>query len=231
MRRWVIVIAAVALAATAPSAHAAAKLGHAVLLRCGDGVATFEGRVTPLPHALRTQLRFALQARTPEEPEWRTISAPGFGSWITAPTVGRYLYDKTVEGLLAPADYRAVVQFRWRDARGRTVRAERAISKLCNQPDPRANLEVTALKVGARYVAVVINGGRGDAGPFAVAFTRNGVSLGTVVLTGLAAGETTTAVLTGAPACAAGELIAAQADSGEGVEEVDEEANVLSVTC
>jgi hypothetical protein len=231
MRHWVIAIVAVALGATAPAAHAATKLGQAVLLRCDDGVATFEGRVTPLRGAAKAQLRFTLQARTPDEPEWRTVSAPGFGSWITAPKVGRYLYDKTVEELLAPGDYRAVVQFRWRDARGHTLRSERAVSKACNQPDPRADLEVTALKAGARYVAVVTNSGRGDAGPFSVAFTRNGESLGTVTVTGLLAGATTSAVLTSAPACAPGELIAAQVDSTDAVDEVDEDGNVLSVTC
>src|ERR1700749_4789414 len=115
MWRRTLVMMAVALFATAPSAHAATKLGQAVLVRCDDGVATFEGRVTPLRRASRAQLRFVLQARTPEEPEWARVPAPGFGSWITAPRVGRYVYDKTVEELLAPGDYRAVIEFRWRD--------------------------------------------------------------------------------------------------------------------
>ena len=33
--------------------------------------------------------------------------------------LGKYTYDKTVQDLLAPASYRAVVDFRWRDGRGR----------------------------------------------------------------------------------------------------------------
>src|SRR5258705_2174788 len=112
-----LVIMAVALFATAPTAHAATKLGQAVLVRCDAGVATFEGRVMPLRRALKAQMRFTLQARTPEEPEWARVQTPGFGTWITAPKVGRYLYDKTVEELLAPGEYRAVVEFRWRDSR------------------------------------------------------------------------------------------------------------------
>src|SRR5215468_379513 len=115
MWRLTLVIAAVALA-TATPAHAATRLGQAVLLRCDTGVATFEGRVTALKRATKAQMRFTLQARTPEEPTWRAVGAPGFGTWLTAPPkVGRYVYDKTVQELLAPAEYRAVIRFRWRD--------------------------------------------------------------------------------------------------------------------
>src|SRR5262245_30374524 len=113
MWRRTLVLAAVALA-TAPPAHAAPKLGQAVLLRCDPGVATFEGRVTAIKRAAKAQMRFTLQARTPEEPAWRAVTTPGFGSWLTAPKgAGRYVYDKTVQQLLAPAEYRAVIRFRW----------------------------------------------------------------------------------------------------------------------
>src|SRR4051812_23058607 len=232
MWRRTLVMAAVVLA-TAPPAHAATRMGQAVLLRCDSGVATFQGRVTALKRATKTQMRFALQARTPEEPVWRGVSAPGFGSWLTAPKgAGRYVYDKTVQQLLAPAEYRAVIRFRWRDARGRVVRSESATTKVCRQPDPRPDLEIVALKTGARYVAVVRNSGRGAAGPFSVAFTRNGESLGLVsVADGLKPGAQTSAVLSTAPACAPGELIAAQVDPLDAVEEADEDGNVLSHTC
>jgi hypothetical protein len=229
MMRWVTFICGFAVAAT--PAHASVKLGQAVQRSCDEGVAVFEGRVLPLRRAVKTQMRFTLQARTPDAPEWRRVPAVGFGTWITAPPrVGRYLYDKTVEQLLAPADYRAVVAFRWRDANGHTVRSERAVSRVCRQPDPRPDLEVSALKVGGRYVAVLTNSGRGDASPFSVAFTRNGEPLGSVAVAGLAAGSSTNVVLS-APPCSAGELIAAQADAGDAVEEADEDGNVLSVTC
>ncbi|WP_028061706.1 CARDB domain-containing protein [Candidatus Solirubrobacter pratensis] len=230
MWRWILVIVAVALGAAAQPAHAATTLGQAVLVRCDQGVATFEGRVTPLRRAVRTQLRFTLQARTPDDPEWTRVPAPGFRTWITAPRAGRYLYDKTVEQLLAPGEYRALVEFRWRDARGRTVRGDRAYTRVCRQPDPRPDLAIASLNVGDRYVAVVSNDGRGAAGPFKVAFTRNGEPLGSVDVQGLAAGGHTTASLS-APACTAGELIAAQADSLDTVDEADEDGNVLSVTC
>jgi hypothetical protein len=231
MWRLVPVLVAAALAATASPARASLHLGQAVLTRCDTGVATFEGRVTPLRRAAKAQMRFTLQSRTPDAPRWSAVSLAGWGAWITAPPkVGRYLYDKTVEQLAAPGEYRAVVHFRWRDAHGRTVRTERAISKPCAQPDPRPDLRVTSLKAGARYVAVVANQGRGAAGPFTVAFLRNGQPLGSVGVPGLAAGAHTS-VLLDAPACSAGDLIAAQADSADVIDEADEDGNVLSVTC
>jgi hypothetical protein len=232
MWRRTLVIAAV-VGATASPAHAAPRMGQAVLLRCGSGVATFEGRVTALKRAAKAQMRFTLQARTPEEPTWRAVSAPGFGAWLTAPKgAGRYVYDKTVQQLVAPGEYRAVIRFRWRDARGRVLRTESATTKACRQPDPRPDLRIVALKTGARYVAVIRNSGRGAAGPFSVAFTRNGESLGLVAIAdGLKPGAQTSAVLSTAPACVTGELIAAQVDPLDEVDEVDEDGNVLSVTC
>jgi hypothetical protein len=231
MRRWVLVLAAVALGAAAGAAHASTRLGAAVLVGCDRGVAVFEGRIVPLRGAVKAQMRFTLQARTPEEPEWRSVAAPGWGAWITAPKGSRYLYDRRVEQLIAPGQYRAVVAFRWRDVHGRTLRRERATSRVCRQPDPRPDLLVTALRAGGRYVAVVANRGRGAAGPFTVAFTRNGEPLGSVAVPGLAPNASTNAVLTGVPGCSAGDLITAQADSGDTVDEVDEDGNVLSVTC
>src|SRR5689334_9971470 len=109
MWRWSSLIAAAALAVTASPARASVHLGQAVLTRCDAGVATFEGRLTPLRRAAKAQMRFTLQSRTPDAPRWAAVAAPGWGTWITAPPkVGRYLYDKTVEQLAAPAEYRAV---------------------------------------------------------------------------------------------------------------------------
>ena len=70
------------------------------------------------------------------------------------------------QDLLAPASYRAVVDFRWRDARGKTMRTERAISPVCKQPDPRPDLvvrSVRATRTGPTS-ASVFNRGREAAG-------------------------------------------------------------------
>src|SRR4051794_41547233 len=88
MWRRILVIAAVAFA-TAPPAHAATRMGSAVLLRCDSGVATFEGRVTPIKRAAKAQMRFTLQARTPEEPVWRAVSAPRVRHGLAPPPKAR----------------------------------------------------------------------------------------------------------------------------------------------
>ena len=80
-----------------------------------------------------------------------------------------------------PASYRAVVDFRWRDARGKTIRTERAISPVCKQPDARPDLVVRNVRVeDGAYVGVVFNRGREAAGPFAVDFLVDGAPVGTV---------------------------------------------------
>ncbi len=74
--------------------------------------------------AARMQMRFTLQARTPDTTRWSAVAAPGFGTWVSsAPGTSRYVYTKRVEGLLAPASYRVQLRFRWlSDAGARSPR-------------------------------------------------------------------------------------------------------------
>ena len=108
------------------------------------------------------QLRFTLQASTPESPRWRKVAAPSWGEWITVPpSFAKYTYAKTVQDLLPPANYRAVVNFRWKDRKGRTLRSERAISPVCKQPDTRPDLVVRNVRFeNGQYVATIFNRGR-----------------------------------------------------------------------
>jgi hypothetical protein len=178
------------------------------------------------------QLRFTLQALTPDDTRWRKIAAPGFGTWITAPPgLAKYTYDKTVQDLLAPAGYRAVVEFRWRDRRGRTVRSERAISPVCKQPDARPDLLVRSVKFeNGEYVAVIFNRGREAADAFAVDFLADSAPLGTVEVVGLEPQTTVTVMLPGPP-CAAGTPLEAVADPRSEIDEADEENDSLGVVC
>jgi hypothetical protein len=211
--------------------------GRAVVLSCDKDVreAVFEGQVRVFRKAPKMQMRFALQASTPDAPRWRKVEVPNFSEWVSAPPgVGKYTYDKTVQDLLAPASYRAVVDFRWRDRRGRTIRTERAISPVCKQPDARPDLLVRDVRAeDGSYVAVVFNRGREAAGPFAVDFLVDGSSVGTVDVTGLAP-QTPITVMTPAPsgpACAAGTPLEAVADARAQVDEADEENNAFSGAC
>src|SRR5690349_1474182 len=109
-----------AVAAVAFAAHAAPA--HARLTSCAKStdptarMAVFEGSMRAWRHSERLQLRFRLQSRTPQDTAWQTVRAAGFGRWQTSKAgVRGFVYDKRVEGLAAPASYRVVVRFRWRD--------------------------------------------------------------------------------------------------------------------
>ncbi|HET6547313.1 MAG TPA: CARDB domain-containing protein [Solirubrobacter sp.] len=221
------------LAVLAPAAQAS-WYARGTLERCDRQAneAMFQGVVRSYRGAQRMQMRFTLQVRTPEERRWSRVDADGFGTWITAPAgVTKYTYDKTVEELLPGARYRAVVHFRWRNPRGRTIRWEREVSRSCRQPDTRPDLEVTDLRVVPRgYVAVVANRGRRPADGFAVDFFRAGLPLGSVDVLGLAP-RATVDVFLPAPGCAPDDELLAVADPRSEVDEADETNDSLTVTC
>ena len=193
--------------------------------------ATFEGQVAQVRKGLKMQLRFTLQASTPDAPKFRRVSAAGFGQWLTAPSSARkYIYDKTVQGLLVPASYRVAIDFRWR-AGARTVRRERALSPICRQPDLRPDLVLRNVRPDRDgYVAVVLNRGKQSAGAFDVNFQRNGVSIGSSRVVGAAPGQAVDVFLPG-PRCKAGDELMAVVDPRSEVDEADEDNDTLKVQC
>jgi hypothetical protein len=230
------------LGAAAPAA--ARPPARAVLVSCERASAqaaragVFEGRMRALPGTSRMQMRFTLQARTPDRPRWSAVTVPGFGTWATAAAgTARYSYTKRVEGLLAPAAYRVQVRFRWLDARGRVLAAARASSPPCRQPDPRANLVVRSIGIGPaadpsrrRYLVLVRNTGRAAAEPSSLAVSVAGRPLPAASVAGLHPREATLVTVEG-PACAGGDLIEAEADAEEAVDESDEDDNRFSRLC
>ncbi|MGH2967915.1 MAG: CARDB domain-containing protein, partial [Solirubrobacteraceae bacterium] len=198
----------------------------------------FEGQMRRLRGAERMQMRFTLQARTPERDRWSSVNAAGFGTWVSsAPGTSRYVYTKRVEGLLAPASYRVLLRFRWLDAGGEVVERARAYSRTCRQPDPRANLVVGSIGVQPavdparrRYVVFVRNSGRTDSEPFSLAVSVDGEPLPPAPVFALAPGEGTLVTVEG-PACVPGAPIDAEADAGEVVDERTEADNRLTQAC
>jgi hypothetical protein len=246
MVRRIAILTALAAALLAPAAHAAVpKSARAVTLTScergtgdGDGAAVFEGAMRSLPRTARLQMRFALQARTPDRPRYVTIAAPGFGSWVSsAAGTSRYVYTKRVQNLLAPASYRVKLRFRWLDASGAVVRRAKAYSAACRLPDPRPDLEVRSVGVQPgsdashrRYVAYVRNTGRTAAGASSLELNVAGVLLGPTPVAELAPGEGALVAIEG-PACTTGDPIVADADAGEAVDERDEADNRFTRTC
>src|SRR5690349_255535 len=171
-RALVPALLVLASAAVAPAAHAATRPPQAALVSCDKvhHVAVFEGRMDTRPGSARMQMRFLLQDHGPGE-HWARVSVPGFSAWQSSATGrSRYVYTKTVDGLVGPASYRVVVRFRWLAADGTVTRRASAVSAACRQPDPRPDLSVAALEVRPavrpsrrRYAVTIANTGRSAA--------------------------------------------------------------------
>jgi hypothetical protein len=147
--------------------------------------------------------------------------------------VSGFIFTKRVEQLAAPAWFRAVVSFRWYDAKGRLIEAKRRTSPTCRQPDQRPDLHVKRVvfpsgKNGPTKI-VVRNRGRGDAGAFAVNASRGDLVKGATVA-GLPAGEQVTV---GIPLgrCTPGEPVTVVLDPAGQVDEAVEADGRTTVSC
>ncbi len=195
-----------------------------------------DGTMKAIRGSSRMQIRFELQSRTPDRPAWHTLVAPGFGVWNSAdPGVRRYVYQKRVEALAAPADYRMVLQFRWLDG-NRQLAQQRRVTRVCRQPDVRPDLVPRRLAVkgaggGARrYVVGVANSGGSDAGPSSVVVMINGSPLPAAAVPALRAGARTQIEMTG-PRCAPGSNLVVRVDADGRVDESVEAGNELVRPC
>ena len=239
MRR-ALLIAILALAAAAPAARADGVGGHAkvrtaecrpALDRLGRA-AEFTADMRTVPGASKLQMKFVLQARTDEEPGWAAVAAPGFGTWNTsAPGIGRYVYTKTVENLLAPATYRAQVHFRWLSAGGRTLLKARRTSKVCRQPDLRPDLAPLSLgRAGEGWELEIENAGRATAYSFTVTVETGGEVHAFGYVEELGPRERVRLYGEARP-CPPGTNVVVRVDADNAVDELDEEANALSQAC
>jgi hypothetical protein len=224
----------------APAAPAAAHPRASVTLdRCvtgrlpDDRHAVFVARMRAVPDADRLQVRFFLQEHGADG---RWTSAGALGGWNTSdPKVSAYVFTKRVERL-APGRYRAVARHRWLDASGVVLASARRVSRVCRQPDLRANLRPVGIEVlreadgSALYRVRVRNTGLSPSGAFEVSVAAGPQPLPTVVAPGAAAGKTTVVELRG-PACPPGEPVGALVDPAGVVAERREDDNDLVVPC
>ena len=237
--RPALLIATLLLLLAAPAARAdgvgAAKVRlaacHPALDR-EERTAGFTADVRAVPGASRLQVRFVLQARTEDEPGWTAVAAPGFGTWnSSAPGVGRYVYTKTVENLLAPAVYRAQVRFRWLDQAGNVLLRARRTSRVCRQPDLRPDLVPDRLLGGAEdWQVAVRNAGRTTAYSFVVTVEADGEVYEVGHVEELGPGQTIH-LQRPAPPCRPGSKLIVRVDADGAVDEADETGNVVSQPC
>ncbi len=70
---------------------------------------------------------------------FHAISSPGLGVWLrAAPGVKTYKNLEQVTNLSAPASYRALVLFRWMNAKGHPIKSLELRTPRCEQPAPPA---------------------------------------------------------------------------------------------
>jgi CARDB len=237
-----------AVAASAPGGQPSAAPSRpplrAALTECrvsadpAERVAVFTASMPALRGTRRMQMRFDLYQRTRASAGFVAVPVPRWGVWQRSRAgVPGFIFTKRVSGLQAPAQYRAVVRFRWRDARGRLQRRARRVTRACRQPDLRPDLAAEGLSAGvgtapgtATYRFDVVNRGRGDAGPFSVVLTANRTPQPPQRLGGLVAGGRETVTLIG-PRCAPGSVVRVVVDTASEVVEARERNNGTNLRC
>jgi hypothetical protein len=130
MLRTALIVAATALAtigvaASAQTADPARKpLASVRVVECQRGpaaenrLALFRGAMRRVRRTREMWMRFKLRERVGEG-SYRTINAPGLGTWRKSrPGVRRFAYRQRVLALAEGSTYRVVVSFRWYDADG-----------------------------------------------------------------------------------------------------------------
>lgn len=242
MRRIALVGSLLALAGGAVALAQKPQLA-AKLVACetgpeaADRFAVFTGSMPTDTGVAAMAMRFVLFERLPGSGFVR-VSLPNWGVWAktTKRNAPGFIFTKRVEQLASPAAFRAVVSFRWYDAKGKLLRAARRTSETCIQPDQRPDLHVQRVifPKGKEPTKIVVrNRGRSAAGQFGVEASRTTanapVNTGTTV-SGLLAGEQTTVALR-LGRCRAGDDVTVSLDKAGLVDEVHEDDNVVTVAC
>jgi len=245
MRRTALIIFVLAIAAALPASAQPPVFNlpvRAKLTDChvgaqpADRFAVFVGQMPALQGTKRMWMRFDLYERNPSG-TWRHLTVPKFGTWQKSlPSKPGFIYEKRVDGLMAPADYRAQIRFRWYDAKGKLQRSARKTTRTCHEPDPRPDLavgKVTATEAGMgrlRYLIRVRNDGRSDVGPFATTLSVDGNVQPVANVAGLPAGGATKVAVVGMR-CELGSQIQVSVDSSGAIDESRESNNVVSRPC
>lgn len=202
-----------------------------------DRFAVFTGSMPTDTGVAAMAMRFNLYERQPGSGFVR-VSLPNWGVWekTTKRNAPGFIFTKRVEQLAAPAAFRAVVSFRWYDAKGKLLRSAKRTSEPCTQPDQRPDLHVKRVifPSGKGLTEIIVrNRGLSAAGPFDVGASRTSgdaqIAAGTSV-SGLLAGEQTTVALR-LGRCKPGDAVIVTLDKAGQVDEVHEDDNVVTVPC
>lgn len=239
MRRLALITLTTAVLAGGAVAVAQAPPLAAKLATCQTGAqptdrfAVFTGSMPRENRTVTMAMRFDLFERRPGG-GFQPVTLPRWGVWEKTSKQGvpGFIYTKRVEQLEFPAAFRAVVSFRWYDAKGKLIDQAQRTSPACRQPDQRPDLHVrrVVFPAGKAPTKVVVrNRGRSNAGAFAVNGKRGDLVKG-ATLAGLPASEQVTV---GLPLgrCTPGEPVTITLDPAGQVDESHEDDNTTTVSC
>jgi hypothetical protein len=145
MQRAALIVTLILLALPA-GAQAQAPPLRAKLSACQSGpaatqrTATFVGSMPAVSGTKRMWMRFDLFERVAPATDFAAVKAPKLGVWQkSAP--GRassgFVFTQRVQGLPAPASFRAQVRFRWYGKGSKLLRSATRTSATCKQPSSR----------------------------------------------------------------------------------------------
>ncbi|MCW2966919.1 MAG: hypothetical protein JWM71_691 [Solirubrobacteraceae bacterium] len=243
MRRSALIVSLLALIGASAASVAHGQPGtrpplRANLVACETGTnaadryAVFTGSMPSATGVASMQMRFDLAERTPGS-AWAGVSLPHWGVWEKTDKAGvpGFIFTKRVQQLAAPAAFRATIDYRWIDAKGKVLRTAHRLSPVCRQPDPRPDLHVKRVIFSGKGPTrvVVVNRGRGDATAFGVTVTRAAFSVSKAVDALPAGAQRTLGFPIGR--CTAGEPIQVTLDPAGAVDEADEADDSVTVSC
>jgi hypothetical protein len=235
-----ILLAAAAALLASPAAAGAAAPAVVKVRSCQTGdsskerLATFYGRMRAVPGTNRMQMRFTLIDRTSGRAG--LVPTPRLAKWRKSrPGVQRFGYAQTITGLEKGGAYAVTVEFRWRDARGKTIKSLRRTSADCRQEGELPNLTIAGIEADPGdaegtldYTISVANKGDEDARSFKVDLLVDGASADAAEIDLVEPGKIVTVKVSG-PACRS--RIRAVVDRRNAVRETTDDDNARNARC
>jgi hypothetical protein len=112
---------------------------------------TFTGQMETIPGSRRMAMEMIVQERGPGETLFHRLAAAGPAAWQRSEAgLKIYKYVRQVTDLPAPADYRAVVVYRWLGAGGRVVKRDERRTPICRQSVEPPPVRAAPPRTGAR---------------------------------------------------------------------------------
>lgn len=232
---------AILAALCAPTAQAAGPAGVR-MLSCTPwqegpgGSVTYAARMDAVPGTARMSLRFRLLEKYGDA-RFKRVSAEKLGIWRKSRSgASAFRYEQSVDGLRRGAVYRAVVRYRWHNADGVLIRAERRRSARCSQGGGLPNLRVASVETRpgevdgtAVYKVRIVNGGIAIARNVGVLLRVDGEVVDEIELIDVLEPNESRTVRFNGPVCR--RRMRVVVDPKELIAESRERDNVLGPTC